>query len=94
MFNRGNYAALAAAGELIMRTLKDRHPSSPRAGLPLCTRSQTIAYLDPNGDEVALVHQYLLPNGSLGGSGLPDPKRLLVEGVLYVALWEPPRVNL
>ncbi len=93
MFNRGNYAARIAAGELSLRTLKDRHPSSPRAGLPFCTRSQTIAYLDPNGDEVALVHQYLLPNGSLGGSGLPDPKRLLIKGALYVAWWEPRRGN-
>jgi len=27
---------------------------------------------------IAIVHQYLLPNGTLGGSGRPDPKRVTV----------------
>jgi hypothetical protein len=88
-FNRGGYVQRVATGELSARLLKDRHPSPARAGLPTCTRSQSIAYLDAKGDEVALIHQYLKPDGSLGGSGLPDPKRLLVEGVLYIAWWEP-----
>ena len=89
MFNRGNYVSRLAAGEFTARVLKDRHPSSPRAAMPFCTRSQSIAYLDHDGDEVALVHQYLQPDRTLGGSGLPDPKRLLVDGVLYIAWWEP-----
>ena len=32
---------------------------------------------------VAEVHQYVRPDGSLGGSGLPDPKRLYKDGILY-----------
>ncbi len=33
--------------------------------------------------EVARVHQYLRLDGRLGASGLPDPKRILENGVLY-----------
>ena len=50
------------------------------------TRSVIIAYLEPSGLRVAIVDQYVREDGSLGGSGRPDPKRLLHEGTLYVAL--------
>jgi hypothetical protein len=34
---------------------------------------------------VAVMHQYLRPDGTIGASGQPDPKRLVVEGdVWYV----------
>jgi len=50
---------------------------------PHCTHSQTIEYLDGQ-IRVALVHQYLLPDGvSLGGSGEPDPKYIEINGVSY-----------
>src|SRR5262245_41429524 len=88
-FNRGKYVDRVAAGELTVKILRNGHPSPPRAGLPFCTRSQSIAYLSVKGDEVAMVHQYLKPDGTLGGSGRPDPKRLLENGVLYIAWWEP-----
>lgn len=50
---------------------------------PYCTHSQTFDYLD--GDiRVAVVHQYLAPDGvSLGGSGMPDPKYIELNGVIY-----------
>lgn len=89
MFNSGRYVARAAADELITRVMRDHHPSSPKARVPFCTRSQSIAYFDRKGDEVATAHQYLLPNGRLGASGQPDPKRILHDGILYVAWWEP-----
>jgi hypothetical protein len=47
------------------------------------TRSQEISYFDANNQEVARVHQYLKPDGNLGGSGRPDPKRVFQGGVLY-----------
>jgi hypothetical protein len=40
--------------------------------------SQIIEYFDAEGTRVALVDQYLRPDGTLGGSGRPDPKRVLV----------------
>lgn len=85
MFNDGNYLARVTSGELSTRIVRQRHPAAPKAQVPFCTWSQIIAFLDRNGDEVALAHQYLQPDGTLGASGFPDPKRLLKDGTLYVA---------
>lgn len=43
-----------------------------------------ISYRDANGNEIARVHQYLRPDGTLGASGKPDPKPLMVNGVVYI----------
>jgi hypothetical protein len=72
-------------GELTERLIKDRQPNPPPFGMPAGTRSQIIAYVDA-GRQVAIVHQYLLPNGQIGGSGLPDPKRLLIDGLLHIVV--------
>ena len=55
----------------------DRDYAAPTSqGQPPGTRSQRVLYFE--GDvQVAIVHQYLLPSGMLGASGLPDPKWLL-----------------
>jgi hypothetical protein len=52
-------------------------PAPPSSGQPDGTMSQRVLYM--SGDQlIAVVHQYLLPDGSIGGSGrrLPDPKWL------------------
>jgi hypothetical protein len=59
---------------------------SPRAGQPPGTLSQRVSYWESAGGsltKVAVVHRYLRPDGSLGASGLPDPKRVLHRGVIY-----------
>lgn len=89
MFNDGAYEAQAQSGELRKLVRRDRHPSAAKANVPYCTRSQEIVYTDPNGDEVVTAHQYLQPDGTIGASGRPDPKRILKGGILYVAWWEP-----
>jgi hypothetical protein len=83
MFNENDLWARVQRGELTKKLVDESHPTSPRASLPVCTRSQIVAYLDDKGAKVALVHQYLLPDGTLGASGRPDPKHLLLNGVLY-----------
>lgn len=45
--------------------------------------SVMLSYRDENGNEMARVHQYQRPDGSLAASGRPDPKRLFLNGVLY-----------
>jgi hypothetical protein len=51
---------------------------------PRGTKSQLVIYNDGER-EVAITHRYLFPDGSTGGSGRPDPKRILCCGaVLYV----------
>ncbi|GEM_PF-713289 len=52
--------------------------------LPRCTRSQIRLYSTTDGVIVAVVHRMLKPDGSLGLSGLPDPKWLRVGEVIYV----------
>lgn len=43
-----------------------------------------IRYRDRTGKTVAMVHQYLRPDGTLGGRGRrPDPKYLLRDGVIF-----------
>lgn len=86
MFNSGGYWRQAQAGQLEQRLVKDRYPSLLKANEPFRTRSQIIAYLDPQGQRVAVVHQYLRSDGALGASGQPDPKTLLVDGILYRAI--------
>ncbi len=83
VFNRERYWERAKGGELTSVLMKDRHPSLSKAKEPFCTKSQMVSYRDGAGNEVVRVHQYLRPDGTLGASGRPDPKLLLMNGVLY-----------
>ena len=80
IFNELRLAEAVAAGKLSIRLRKDKDPSPPAASEPLCTRSQAVAYLDDQGSRVAVVHQFLRQDGSLGASGRPDPKMVLHRG--------------
>jgi hypothetical protein len=83
MFNEHGYWGKAKSGEFIAVLLEDRHPSLTAANEPYCTHSQMISYRDASGNEMARVHQYLRPDNTIGASGKPDPKRVLVDGTLY-----------
>ena len=83
MFNEGGYWEKAKSGEFTMVTLEHRHPALTAANEPHCTYSQMISYRDASGNEAARVHQYLRPDGTVGASGKPDPKRLYSDGCLY-----------
>lgn len=78
IFNREQFYNQTLDGRLIARVMKDKHPETPPGGEPYCTRSQIIYYYDLNQRAVAVVHQYLRRDGSLGASGRPDPKRLIL----------------
>jgi len=82
-FNDGRYWERVQSGELRTEEWDSRHPSLHNADEPYCTRSQMLSYFDQDSNEVARVHQYLRPDGTIGASGRPDPKRLLDGGVLY-----------
>jgi hypothetical protein len=83
LFNAGRFWERLLAGELRASLKREGHPAPAASGQPYCTRSQEVFYFDLEGMEVARVHQYLRPDGLLGGSGRPDPKRLLQGGTLY-----------
>jgi hypothetical protein len=84
-FNAGDYIGRVQRGELrqIVRLEKPLSEATCLAkGYPLGTRKQLLEYYD--GDvRVAMVHLVLLPDGTIVASGLPDPKVLLVDGVLW-----------
>lgn len=84
LFNERRLAEAARSGELTTQLRKDSHPSPPQAPEPVCTRSQAVVYLDADGNQIALVHQYMRRDGTLGASGLPDPKWLLHEGEVLI----------
>ena len=84
-FNDGDYVRRAASGEFTEVVTRDSHPTLAGSTEPFCTRSQILAYVDADGDKIAVVHRYLHQDGSLGGSGKPDPTMPLEAGVLYRA---------
>jgi hypothetical protein len=84
MFNSQHYWDKVKQGILVAEVKSNRHPSSPKAHEPFCTRSQYIIYRDKSGRKIAGVHQYLRPDGTIGASGRPDPKQLFFEGTLYI----------
>jgi hypothetical protein len=74
----------------------DRHVQSKRytliqvrsgipqyTNLPAGTQSAIYDVHDHNGNKVATVHAYILPDGSLGASGKYDPKAIRVGGRWY-----------
>lgn len=82
-FKEGDYSARAERGELKAKIIYDE---PPRRGttLPKGTRSQIVQYEDHAGIVLAKAHRYLLPDGSLGGSGMPDPKMVRQDGDTFV----------
>src|SRR5947209_15924461 len=80
-FNRGRYHERVLSGQLTAKINRESVPQAS-ANQPQGTKSQTVSYWD-NLQEVARVHQYVGANGQIIASGLPDPKRLFENGVLY-----------
>lgn len=63
---------------------RNNHCAVPPADEPRCTHTQTVYYMHPStGHLLAKAHQYRRPDGSLGVSGLPDPKAVYLDGVIY-----------
>lgn len=75
--------ARAERGELKAKIAYDERPRRGIA-LPPGTRSQMIHYEDHSGFVLAKAHRYVLPDGSLGGSGRPDPKMVCQDGDVFV----------
>lgn len=62
------------SGEL-MPVIERSAMANPSRGQPLGILTQVVSYY--RGEtKIVTVHQYLLPDGTIGASGLPDPKWL------------------
>jgi len=93
LFNRSDTPRQITAGLLKPEYLRNKHLARDKAAelsLPYCTHAQMIRYRDQEGRPVVEVFQYLQPDGSLGASGLPDPKRLWLGSAVYVAYQKAP----
>jgi len=81
-FNRLGYREMLERGEII--ALIERDELAKASWLPRCTRSQVLHYYSRDlKTTLAVVHQYLRPDGSLGASGMPDPKQVYEDGTIY-----------
>ena len=70
-------------GEFKQDVLKARHADPFKSGQVFCTYSQIILVQDKDNIEIAKLHRYMLPTGTLGASTLPDPFRVEWEGKIY-----------
>jgi hypothetical protein len=77
----------------LLEILESEGTPNPKIGEPAGTLSQRLTYWQSGGDDlekVCFVHRYLRPDGTIGQSGLPDPKMVLHEGERCAAHIEPP----
>ena len=87
MFNQSQYPTMITSGQLRPIYFRDDELSNPeRIGEPAGTRSQYIRYVDKQGQWLVEVHRYLRPNGAIGASGKPDPKRIRLPGIIIYAI--------
>lgn len=87
LFNSSQYPGLIINQRLEKIVLKSKlmqEPNLTQKGLPPGTKSEVIVYRNRAKDLYVKVHQYLLPNGTIGASGKPDPKAMKLNGVMYV----------
>jgi hypothetical protein len=88
-FNQCQFYERLSDGELSATIFKSRH-QKPESE-PYCTHSQILVYWDSSQQPVAMVHQYLRPDGTIGASGKPDPKWIIIENKVIVLKTSPPR---
>lgn len=86
-FNEGGYQERLRNGDLREVPLIDRHlRPNEIPDFPFCTRSLLVRYVNRQDRKVAMVHYYRLPDGRIGGSGLPDPKAIWTTDCHYYPL--------
>jgi hypothetical protein len=88
-FNDSHLYEQAEAGDIVTDVKRASHPDTPPTGEPVCTYSQIVFYFSIDGEALAIVHQYLRPDGAIGASGRPDPKRLFLKDQILSVRSEP-----
>jgi hypothetical protein len=83
LFNAHHYADIMA-GKYLEFVKYSGHPASPLAEEPYCTKSQIVSYEDRvTRVQIARVHRYKRPDGTIGLSGRPDPKSVRIGDIVY-----------
>lgn len=85
-FNEGGYEERVKAGQLMATRTRTSHVAAD--SLPdnceYCTNSMEHTYIDVQTNElVAITHRYVRRDGTIGASGMPDPKLLVKGGIEY-----------
>jgi hypothetical protein len=84
-FNKSQILDKVDSGDYSKYYKRNSHLRNPPVGEPYCTHSQILYIYNEINQLKAIIHQYERPDGTLGGSGLPDPKRLILsDRILYV----------
>lgn len=84
LFNRLRIWQREQEGELEMRRLSYGRWKRKKGNLK-GTRWEYWGFYERHTDlEVARTHQHVRRNGTIAGSGQPDPKRVFHDGVLYI----------
>ena len=78
-----NARVLPRVGDDVMEIVTRSAPASPRSGQPRGTVSEEVSYYTGT-EQLARAHRFLTPDGEVGGSGLPDPKVVVLDGTMYV----------
>jgi hypothetical protein len=89
LFNEQRLYERALDGDLQVVVEASSRPRDS-SGQPSGTVSEEVSYWS-EGQIVARVHQFVLPDGSLSASGKPDPKLVVHEGTVFmVSRTQPP----
>ena len=81
LLKRSGYLERVRSGD-IETEIRREQPARSQYKQPPGSVSQEVYYYD-GLEQVAKVHQFVLPDGTIGASGLPNPKRLRIDGVTY-----------
>jgi hypothetical protein len=84
LFNNNRYWERLQDGEFTQSVRRRKHLGAAKPDLPLCTHSEVLEYRDKSSQQIAVVHQYVRPDGTIGGSGKPDPKMVRVGDIIYI----------
>ena len=86
IFNTSQHATSIENGEYLEVFVRDdvlQDETARKKNLPLGTRSQYLRYFNLRRQWMVEIHRYLQPDGTLGASGRPDPKRVNMGDVIY-----------
>jgi len=83
LFNEGRFYERVLEEGLTAVVKAERPATIESPNIPAGSKSQEVFYYDKDGNEVARVHQFVKPDGTIGASGKPDPKRLCIGGITY-----------
>jgi hypothetical protein len=91
LFRESGYLARTLSGQFTNRpferqSLYQNPPEEEgRAPEPEGTLTGLIEIINPSDNgRIAIAHRLLRPDQTFGASGLPDPKMIFVDGIIYI----------